>query len=176
MSTVPLVPAIQILACVPNSLRWCLLFPWYWPFKFKHAHPHQIFYADIYCSLGTDHSNSSMLTRTKNSMSMSSVPLVLMTLMSTVPLVPYWAFKHAFILMHHYVVTTKVSSHQHHNKNQLHLSYYSQHRHVVEEPHHILSRRLDSSATNVVVMILDWTKNLSLLMFVTAHLIHIQRP
>ena len=125
----------QILAHMPNSLHWCVLFPWYWPFKFKHAHPRQIFYTDIYRSLGTDHSNSSMLTHTKNSMSMSSVPLVLTTLMSTVPLVPYWAFKHAFILMHHCVVTTKVSSYQHHNKNQLHLSYYSQHRHVVKEPY-----------------------------------------
>jgi hypothetical protein len=61
VTTVPLVPPIQILACAPNILRWCLLFPWYWPFKSKHAHPHQIFTL-VYCSLGTDHSNSSMLT------------------------------------------------------------------------------------------------------------------
>ncbi len=52
-------------------LHWCLLFPWYWPFKSKHAHPRLFFYAVVYCcSVGTDDSNSSMLTR------VSSVPLV----------------------------------------------------------------------------------------------------
>ena len=46
MSTVPLVLTIQIQACTPPPfiLCWCLLlFPWYWPFKFKHAYTHQNF-------------------------------------------------------------------------------------------------------------------------------------
>ena len=104
----------------------------------------KIFYVGVYCSLGTDHSNSSMGT-------------IYSTQMSTVPLVWYWPFKFepvylfpwyhtddlvqsCFILMHHYDVTTEVKARQHHNKNQLTLSYYSQHGHVtVKEPYSVTS-------------------------------------
>ena len=68
VSTVPLVLTIQIQACVPNLLHWCLLFPWYWPFKFKHAH--HLFYADVYCSLG--------MVLTIQIQACISIPLVLM--------------------------------------------------------------------------------------------------
>jgi hypothetical protein len=56
MCTVPLVLTNQIQACTPapNILRWYLLFPWYWPFKFKHAYTHQKLYVNVICSLGTD--------------------------------------------------------------------------------------------------------------------------
>jgi len=56
MFTVPLVLTIQIQACTPapNILRWYLLFPWYWPFKFKHDYTHQKIYVNVFCSLGTD--------------------------------------------------------------------------------------------------------------------------
>ena len=50
-----LVPTIQIQACTPPPfiLRWCLLlFPWYWPFKFKHAYTRQNFFVSVFCSLG----------------------------------------------------------------------------------------------------------------------------
>ena len=118
MCTVPLVLTNQIQACTPapNILCWYLLFPWYWPFKFKHAYTHQKLYVNVFCSLGTDNVDV-----------YCSFGAIL------------WEFKHAFILMHYYV-TTKVTAHQHHNKNQLTLlGYYFQHGHVVKEPYKVTS-------------------------------------
>ena len=118
-----------------NILHWWLLFPWYRPFKFTHAHPHQIFYTDFYCSLGTDHSNSSMLTRAEISMSVSSVPLVNWQRLCLLFLLYHTEHSSMHFTWCTTNVTTKVTSRQHHNKNQLQLSYYPQHRHVVKEPY-----------------------------------------